>query len=298
MRYVTCWLAVVLLGMAPAHRATASPSGNWQVVLAAGDDAQPVFDDATHALEKRLLAANVPVANIHRLSASKTELHDGVESATAENLLRRVASLPAGPTDRCFIFLTSHGEHNAGLWLAPSQRALHPEELAQALSRGCATVPTVVVVSSCYSGGFAAGAMIKPNRIILTASRRDRPSFGCQVERTYSFFDGCFLSALPGRSNWRSVFQATRHCVGHEEQALGETSLRPAGLFRSGRGGSYGGLLTHLCIVAAEREVAAHPTFGRVSLLALLRLLRRQKSRTILLTNSEFEKHRLIQKRN
>ena len=231
MRYAVRWLALVLLGMAPPVQAIAAPGGNWQVVLAAGDDAQPVFDDATRALEKHLLAANVPPANIHRLTASTDELHDGVESATAENLLRRIATLPARQTDRCFIYLTSHGQHNAGLWLASSQRALHPEELSQALSQGCAAVPTVVVVSSCYSGGFATGAMIKPNRIILTASRRDRPSFGCQVERTYSFFDGCFLDALPGRSNWRSVFQATRRCVGREEQALGERPSEPQAYF-------------------------------------------------------------------
>ncbi len=231
MRYVACWLAVVLLGTVAAAQATAVPNGSWQVVLAAGDDEQPVFDDATRALEKRLLAAKVPAANIHRLSANIAELHDGVEAATAENLLHRIAGLPAGLTDRCFVFLTSHGQHNAGLWLELSQRALHPEELAQALSRGCASVPTVVVVSSCYSGGFAAGPMIKPNRIVLTASRRDRPSFGCQVERTYSFFDECFLNALPGRSNWQSVFQATRHCVGREERRLGETPSDPQAYF-------------------------------------------------------------------
>ena len=45
-------------------------AGNWQVVLAAGDDGEPVFDNATRAIETRLMAAGVPSANIHRLSAS------------------------------------------------------------------------------------------------------------------------------------------------------------------------------------------------------------------------------------
>ena len=126
LRMATAVLASVAVGsVAPASAAlpSAASGGSWKVVLAAGDDAQPVFDDATHALEKRLRAVNVPPANIHRLSASTAELHDGVEAATAENLLRRIASLAAGPADRCFIFLTSHGQHNGGLWLAPSQRA-------------------------------------------------------------------------------------------------------------------------------------------------------------------------------
>lgn len=223
---------LLLLALLDCHEAGAHAAArNWQAVLAAGDDAEPVFDDAARTLDQRLRAGGVPAANIHRLSASAAELRGGIEPATAENLLRRIADLPARPGDRCLVFLTSHGEHDAGLWLARSQRALHPEELAQALSRGCAAVPTVVIVSSCYSGGFAAGAMAKPNRIILTASRRDRPSFGCQVERTYTFFDGCLLSALPKAQNWRAVFTATRGCVTREEHALGERPSEPQAYF-------------------------------------------------------------------
>jgi hypothetical protein len=225
--------AVVLAAMLTGGHPAAAGGESWQVVLAAGDDKEPVFDDATLALAERLRAAGVPAENIHRLSASPAQIRRGVELATAENLLRRIALLPARPADRCFIFLTSHGEYNAGVWLARSQRALHPQELAQALSHGCAAVPTVVVVSSCYSGGFATGAMATPNRIILTASRRDRPSFGCQVERIYSFFDGCVLGALPGAANWKAVFRATRSCVAREEKKLGERPSEPQAYFGS-----------------------------------------------------------------
>ena len=42
--------------------AGAAPAGSWQVVLAAGDDAEPVFDNATRAVERRLRAAGVPAA--------------------------------------------------------------------------------------------------------------------------------------------------------------------------------------------------------------------------------------------
>lgn len=225
-----CFLALAAAG-APCRSAATAPGAGWQVVLAAGDDAQPVFDDATRTLDRRLRAAGVPAANIHRLSASPREARSGAEPATVQNLLRRIAGLPAGPGDRCFVFLTSHGEHNVGLWLARSQRALRPEELAQALSRGCGRAPTVVIVSSCYSGGFAAGAMARPNRIILTASHRDRPSFGCQVERTYSFFDGCLLGVLPQQRNWQGVFAQTRRCVAREEHARRETPSEPQAYF-------------------------------------------------------------------
>ncbi len=211
--------------------AVAASAGGWQVVLAAGDDAEPVFDNATRAVERRLLAAGVPAADIHRLSASPSEIGGDVEPASAEALLRRIAELPARPGDRCLIFLTSHGERGAGLWLARSERALRPDELARALSGGCAAVPTVVIVSSCYSGGFAAGAMAQPNRIILTASRRGRPSFGCQVQRTYNFFDQCLLGALPKSATWRAVFDGAKGCVGRMERALGARPSDPQAYF-------------------------------------------------------------------
>ena len=162
--------ALVCLGAAPAGAAGAS--GN----LAGGARRRRRCRTGIRQCDPR----NEPAAcwrpasrpsNIHRLSASAAELGAGVEPAAAELLLRRIADLPARPGDRCLIFLTSHGERGAGLWLARSNRALTPDELARALSRGCAAVPTVVIVSACYSGSFATGKMAKPNRVILTAAR-------------------------------------------------------------------------------------------------------------------------------
>ena len=221
----------VLISYAVANATTANPAARWQVVLAAGDDAEPVFDNATRALSQRLTAAGVPTANIHRLSASAGELGAAVEPALANVLLRRIGTLPARPGDRCLIFLTSHGERGAGLWLARSQTAVSPDELAQALSRGCAAVPTVVVVSACYSGGFATGKMARPNRIVLTAARNDRPSFGCQVDRVYNFFDECLLGALPKSATWRAVADESRECVRRMERALGEQPSEPQAYF-------------------------------------------------------------------
>src|SRR6516165_5322669 len=177
----------VLMSQAVADATRANPAARWQVVLAAGDDAEPVFDNATRALSQRLAAAGVPTGNIHRLSASAGELGTAVEPA-----------------------------------------------LANALSRGCAAVPTVVVVSACYSGGFAKGKMAKPNRIVLTAARNDRPSFGCQVHRVYNFFDECLLGALPKSATWRAVADGSRECVRRMERALGEQPSEPQAYFGAG----------------------------------------------------------------
>jgi hypothetical protein len=221
----------LLAGQAVAAAPEARPVGRWQAVLAAGDDAAPVFDDATQALAKRLLADGVPAADIHRLSASRTQLRDGVEPATLPLLLQRIAGLPVLPGERCLVFLTSHGEKGAGLWLARSAAALHPDELAGALSQGCGAAPTIAIVSGCYTGAFAAGAMARPNRIILTAARADRPSFGCAVGRTYSVFDECLLGALPRFATWYGVFGGTKGCVAQREHRLGERPSEPQAYF-------------------------------------------------------------------
>ena len=212
----------VLMGQGAAATAAAIPGAGWQVVLAAGDDAEPVFDNATRELGQRLAAAGVSASNIHRLSANAAELSPDVEPASSKMLLQRIAELPARMGDRCLVFLTSHGERGA---------ALSPDELARALARGCAAVPTVVVVSACYSGGFVAGKMAKPNRIILTAARRDRPSFGCQVHRTYNFFDECLLAVLPSSVTWRAAFDGAKGCVRQMERALGARPSEPQAYF-------------------------------------------------------------------
>jgi hypothetical protein len=231
-------LAIGMLARLVAAQAGAAAAGNLQVVLAAGDDSEPVFDNAMREMNRRLVAAGVPESNIHRLSASAAELGAGVEPAAADILLRRIADLAVRPGDRCLIFLTSHGERGAGLWLARSNRALSPDELARALSRGCAAVPTIVVVSACYSGGFATGKMAKPNRVILTAARADRPSFGCQPHRTYNFFDECLLGVLPQSVTWRAAFDGANRCVGRMERTLGMRASAPQAYF----GGAAAGL--------------------------------------------------------
>jgi hypothetical protein len=230
-RCAVALIICLLAGHASAAARQAAPDGRWLAVLAAGDDAEPVFDDATKALARRLLAAGVPAANIHRLSASRAQLRDGIEPATLPTLLRRIAGLQPRPGERCLIFLTSHGERAAGLWLARSHAALRPDQLAAALSQGCGLVPTVVIVSGCYTGAFIKGAMESANRIVVTAARADRPSFGCQVGRRYAVFDECLLDALPRFAAWRGVFGGAKGCVARIEHRLGERPSEPQAYF-------------------------------------------------------------------
>jgi hypothetical protein len=234
LRLTACFRAALILLLLGAigHNA-ASASGHWQSVLAAGDIAEPVFDNAVASFSQWLIARGVPAGDIHRLSASRTPRDATAEPASAAQLLRRIALLPARPGDSCLIFVTSHGEHGRGVFLAYAGELLTPAALADALSVGCANVPTVVIVSSCYSGNFAAGPMLAPNRIILTAARADRPSFGCQADRTYTVFDECLLAALPRARLWRGVFDLSLGCVRRREQQMGVLPSEPRHFFGS-----------------------------------------------------------------
>jgi Peptidase C13 family len=209
-------------------------TGNWKAVLVAGDSTLSVFDNATQSFQNWLLENGVPKHNIHRMgeTANPPDLHHEAPANLANTLLAIALGAPF-PDSGCLIFATSHGVRDTGLSLSHAGEVLLPEDLAKALSIGCANVPTVVIISGCYSGVFATGAMPAPTRIILTAARLDRMSFGCQAGRTFTAFDQCLLSALPEAITWRTVFERTAECVDSDERALGETPSLPQAYFGS-----------------------------------------------------------------
>jgi hypothetical protein len=243
------WIGLALLAIAacqgpadpPPDDVAAFPPASlsalrFKAVLVAGDDAQPVFDNATRYLHDRLIAAGLADEDIHRLSAAARRDH-GAEAATLAGVTARIAGLDAAAGEGCLVFLSSHGSLRAGFFLARSRDYLTPALLDRALSAGCAGVPTVVVVSSCFSGNFAAPPMTRSNRIIVTAARRDRPSFGCGVGQTYSVFDQCFLGSLDGAASWPAIFARVRGCVATRESALQETPSEPQGFFAAALAG-------------------------------------------------------------
>ncbi|MGD9616590.1 MAG: C13 family peptidase [Alphaproteobacteria bacterium] len=223
IRVLLVWIASWLLLVVEAVAAVSSPSG-WQAVLVAGDNAEPVFDNAVAAFRGFLASGGVPTRNIHVLTATQGA---GVaaEPASSERVLGRIAALRPGPGEACLVFITSHGQRGEGIWLAYGGEYLRPAELAQALSAGCARAPTVVIVSGCFTGGFT--AVQAPNRIVVTASRIDRPSFGCSVERTYAVFDECLLASLPREATWQRVIAATQNCVRAQESKMQAAPSEP-----------------------------------------------------------------------
>ena len=73
---------------------------------------------------------------------------------------------------------------------------LPPQIMDQMISSACGRRPTIVIISACFSGVFVP-ALADANRMILTAARPDRSSFGCSESDKYPYFDACMLKVLP-----------------------------------------------------------------------------------------------------
>lgn len=224
---------LLLLALAGGPADAAAAPAPWKAVLVAGDNAEPVFDNAVAAIAGWLAGLGVKPGDIHRFSASPPAHDPSVEPASARRVLQAIADLAARPGQRCLIFLTSHGKRDDGLYLAYRGEFLTPAELARALALGCAAAPSVVIVSSCYSGAFSEGAMQAATRIILTAARADRPSFGCAAGRTYTVFDECLLATLAHQRSWRATYRRNLLCVRRREKSLAVLPSRPQAFFGS-----------------------------------------------------------------
>ena len=87
-----------------------------------------------------------------------------------------------------------------------------------ALSLGAATLRAMGVA---LAGPVFVPAMAGPGRMILTAARPDRTSFGCGVDNRYPFFDDCFLQSLPQATDFVDLAPRVQSCVSNMEATQG-----------------------------------------------------------------------------
>lgn len=209
---------------AQARASSPSPFADWTAVVIAGDwtatDGRPIqaFDNAIRDLSSGFAAAGFPRESmvVHTLRP------DAASPLTPHAAVETISRAAARNTGGCLLYFTSHGSPQ-GIVFGPNT-FLTPPVMANLVRSWCGERPTVVVVSACYSGVFVS-ALQAPNRIIMTAARRDRSSFGCGEGSTYPYFDGCVLEALPGAGDFLALASQTRACVDRRET---EEGLRPA----------------------------------------------------------------------
>jgi hypothetical protein len=213
-------LVMSLAACVAAPASAASQSGlvqpkSWKAVLIAGDDQEPAFDNAVDSMAEKLVGFGVPRSSMTILKATAQKR----QAATTGNIRAAFDRLDPTSPEGCFVFITSHGAPRRGLVIRRDNGFLGPRDLAMLLSGACRNRPTVVIASGCYSGSFAEGrSMPARNRVILTAARDDRSSFGCNANLRLTVFDECILDSLDRGSSWPTVMDRTRDCVAGAER--------------------------------------------------------------------------------
>jgi hypothetical protein len=205
-------LAGLLALAGPAAAQTPSRFDGWTSAIIQADwrdghgESIQAFDNARRDLVRGFLGAGFSRADMVDYSL-RTDSPATVMNGVRENGARGSRG--------CLIYFTSHGAPD-GMVFGDAPR-MTPDVMANLVRNTCAARPTVVIVSACFSGMFV-NALQAPNRMILTAARRDRTSFGCGADERYPWFDGCILEALPTATDFLALAAGARACVSRKEQ--------------------------------------------------------------------------------
>lgn len=144
-----------------------------------------------------------------------------------QTALERVARAMNGE-DILFMYLTSHGGPGAlsTQFYPVITRDIGPADIDRALTEA-GIGNAVVVISACYSGSFTE-ALKRPDRLILTAARADRTSFGCSDKAEWTEWGRAFfVDALPDARDPRAAALRARDLVAERETALGLEPSEP-----------------------------------------------------------------------
>lgn len=209
-----------------ASRASANGFESWSAIVVAGDfrahsgAPSEVFDNGRRDLTKALMNVGFVQSHIKQFSVrpeldmETNPLRSDMETIDVE--FRKLARQSSGG---CFLYFTSHGAPQ-GILIGNS--IVDPRVIAQMVNEACADRMTVVVVSACFSGIFIP-ALQTENRMILTAARPDRTSFGCGEANVYTFFDQCVLESIPQSRDFPALATKVQDCVAQREVAEGAT---------------------------------------------------------------------------
>jgi hypothetical protein len=148
--------------------------------------------------------------------------------ATVSNLRETLNEIGAAinpEEDVVMLYLTSHGSanHELAVEFWPLQlKQLTPAVLRRMLD-DAGIKWRILVVSSCYSGGYL-DALKDESTLVITASARDRQSFGCGSESEATYFGEAFFNqALRGEDSFVRAFDKARELVAQRERVEGRS---------------------------------------------------------------------------
>jgi hypothetical protein len=209
-------LAALVLSLACGSAQASSPFAKWAAIVVSGDwhdhDGAPseIFDNARRDVTHDLETLGFAHENIESFSARPGTF----PPATAPAIRDALSNISYRAREGCLVYFSSHGSPDG---IVLGNTILEPYALARMLNASCGDRPTVVVLSACFSGVFVP-TLQAHNRMILTAARRDRTSFGCGQTDRYPYFDQCVLSVWPYADSFASLGKAAQICVAARER--------------------------------------------------------------------------------
>ena len=219
MRRLLVLLGCVLLPSILSAHARAEDFSKWAVLVVAGDNRAQnggptkVFDNARKDLVKVFTGMGFAAANIEQFAVNQDFTARPAEIGSIAGALWDLsARAPAG----CLIYFTSHGTPDG---IGVGNAVVSPDKMAAIVNNSCGSKPSVVVMSACYSGVFVP-ALARDSRIIITAARPDRTSFGCGELDQLTYFDDCFLRAVPKAEDFAGLGGLVQQCVAFREKQM------------------------------------------------------------------------------
>ncbi|MDP3855357.1 C13 family peptidase [Phenylobacterium sp.] len=197
----------------------ASPFADWAAVVVAGDyhgsggGPTEAFDNARRDVSRELQRIGFAPDNLRTFSVRPDRYKDRPLKSEPAIIYQALGELAGKAKSGCLLYFTSHG---APQGVIIDQQILSPGILGRMLDATCATRPTIVIMSACFSGVFVR-PLAAPNRMILTAARPDRTSFGCGEGSVYPFFDDCLLKTSRLSRDFAALASAVKSCVALRE---------------------------------------------------------------------------------
>ena len=198
-------------------------------VLGAGDPTHAVFRREVDAVAELLESAYSAEGRVVKL-VNSDEAHTTYPLLNRSNLKRAVSSVSdvMDDDDILLLFLTSHGHPNRLriYFDGVIGRDLRPDDIDDALTEA-GVENAIVIVSACYSGSFI-DELRRPERLILTAARHDRTSFGCAPGNDWTNWGRAFFAqALKQERDPRAAAEVAREIVAELESEAGLTPSEP-----------------------------------------------------------------------
>lgn len=150
-------------------------------------------------------------------------------STSLRAALQKIGRVMNREHDLVFLYLSSHGSKDFKFSLDFGNmhfNDLDPEVLRDMLDEA-GIVRRVIVISSCYSGGFVE-ALKNDNSLIISASAADKTSFGCSNDADFTYFGRAyFKNGLQKTDSFIDAFALAKTEIAAREKQEGFESSDP-----------------------------------------------------------------------